>query len=114
MAQRKVLRSGKRTLLPISGVTLSPFFCGSGSRAGITTKSHLDRNIPIADGVEEVAGGEEVDARGVGQGEGDEAVVAHHQGRQQPVEDALQLLTGWGNRAERLDRILRRPEMDGN
>ena len=26
VAQRKVLRSGKRTLLPISGVTLSPFF----------------------------------------------------------------------------------------
>ena len=36
---------------------------------------------------------EEVDAGRVGEGEGDEAVVGRHQGRQQPVEDAPQLLT---------------------
>ena len=40
---------------------------------------------------------EEVDARRVGEGEGDEAVVGRHQGRQQPVEDAPQLLT-WRKR----------------
>ena len=49
--------------------------------------------LPVADPVEEVAVGEEVDARRVGEGEGDEAVVGRHQGRQQPVEDAPQLLT---------------------
>ena len=49
--------------------------------------------LPVADHVEEVAVGEEVDARRVGEGEGDEAVVGHHQGRQETVEDSPQLLT---------------------
>ena len=45
----------------------------------------------VADHVEEVALGEEVDAHRVDEREGDEAVVQDHQRRQQPVEDAPQL-----------------------
>ena len=47
----------------------------------------------VADHVERVALGEEVDARSVGEREGDEAVVRDHQGCQEAVEYPLQLLT---------------------
>ena len=56
----------------------------------------------VADGVEGVALGEEVDARRVDEREGDEAVVRDHQGCQKAVEDALQLLT-WHVKNTELD-----------
>ena len=46
----------------------------------------------VADHVEEVALGEEVDAHCVDEREGDEAVVQDHQCRQEAIEDAPELL----------------------
>ena len=68
--------------------------------------------LPVADHVEEVAVGEEVDARRVGEGEGDEAVVGRRQGRQQPVEDATELLAA--GRKYRVLKINASREMERN
>ena len=81
-----------------------PFFCrpdgpvaldgeGDGDVDGATEEGAAHRvEERVSDHVEELAAGKVVDARGVDQGEGDEAVVQDHQRRKQPVEDALQLL----------------------
>ena len=79
-----------QTDLPDGPVTLHSK--GDGDVDGTVKEraTHREEHA-VADHVEDVVLGKEVDAYGVDEREGDEAVVQDHQRRQKAIEDALQL-----------------------